>query len=251
MMNFCRWIDMIYLHPVSRTALNATLVGKPFCATPRFPLSLIFSLRFFCRHRHTYIIPAEARKENLEEVERFELPYARISDIRWFSGPVPYRSATLPNLAETPRFERGQPEGFGRLATCWFNRSPTLPYLVPTTGLEPARYSQTGLSRSCLPVPPHRQILVPQEGLEPPRRRRLFLRQVCLHSTSGAHLHKLGEHGENRTPVDGFAGHRMTTLLRALGARERCRTDPLRFLKSSPLPTWATRAKLKRPPGFL
>ena len=99
----------------------------------------------------------------------------------WFSGPVAGPSQQhLPNLAETPRFERGQPEGFGRLATCWFNRSPTLPYLVPMTGLEPARYSQTGLSRSCLPVPPHRQILVPQEGLEPPRRRRLFLRQVCL-----------------------------------------------------------------------
>ena len=40
----------------------------------------------------------------MEEVERIELPYARISDIRWFSGPVPYRSATLPNLAEKARF---------------------------------------------------------------------------------------------------------------------------------------------------
>lgn len=45
--------------------------------------------------------------------------------------------STFQNLAETPRFERGQPEGFGRLATCWFNRSPTFPYLVPMKGLEP------------------------------------------------------------------------------------------------------------------
>lgn len=47
-------------------------------------------------------------------------------------------SANLTNLAETPRFERGQPSsGFGRLATCWFNHSPTSPNLVPVPGLEP------------------------------------------------------------------------------------------------------------------
>ena len=38
----------------------------------------------------------------------------------------------MPKLEETARLERAQPEGFGRLATCWINHFPTSPKLSGT-----------------------------------------------------------------------------------------------------------------------
>lgn len=88
-----------------------------------------FTARCRCRWSHTHM--ADSRG--------VEPPCPRGHATVFETACQPY-VAGLSILAEAPRLERGQPCGFGRIATCWFRHSPTLPF-GPRGGIRTHRSS--------------------------------------------------------------------------------------------------------------